>query len=473
MNWFIIEQHFDAQLYPYHLYMDLYSSGSEEVIGRNLNHICIFYENGNFTQIFEKQDWKEHGEASVKKISVEAKQIAGKARIGIAELFEAGQAIKTANLNKLSNKELAELVKNFNEAFISAAKWGIIFPAAEYENYLISKYIKTLIAQKAEELKKDVNAEDAFQAIIYWPEGTYVSKEKEDLLKLLPLKENIETALKKHVEKYKWISFGFQGPELDYEYFKKALDDARKGGETLESIERHETEMLRKKVSYLDLLEIKDDEREYLASLAELNFLKALRKDAEFHGNYALSFIFKELAKRFSIPLTYSRMLLADEILDALIHENLDRDELARRSKKFVLLYENAKRSLYSGEKAEQFRKFIPHEEVPDISELKGDVACKGKVTGIVKVVHGKSDYDKFNEGDVLVSVATNPNMVQLMKKACAIVTDIGGITCHAAIVSRELKKPCVIGTKIATKALRDGDKVEVDAENGIVKKLS
>jgi pyruvate, water dikinase len=55
------------------------------------------------------------------------------------------------------------------------------------------------------------------------------------------------------------------------------------------------------------------------------------------------------------------------------------------------------------------------------------------------------------------------------MKKASAIITDEGGITSHAAIVSREMKKPCVIGTKIATKILKDGDLVEVDADRGIV----
>jgi len=58
------------------------------------------------------------------------------------------------------------------------------------------------------------------------------------------------------------------------------------------------------------------------------------------------------------------------------------------------------------------------------------------------------------------------------MKKASAIVTDDGGITCHAAIVSRELGKPCIIGTKIATKVLHDGDLVEVDADNGVVRIL-
>ena len=58
------------------------------------------------------------------------------------------------------------------------------------------------------------------------------------------------------------------------------------------------------------------------------------------------------------------------------------------------------------------------------------------------------------------------------IKKAVAIVTDVGGITCHAAIVSREMKKPCVVGTKFATQVLKDGDMVEVDADKGVVRIL-
>ncbi len=64
----------------------------------------------------------------------------------------------------------------------------------------------------------------------------------------------------------------------------------------------------------------------------------------------------------------------------------------------------------------------------------------------------------------------TTPEMVPAMKKAGAFVTDEGGVTCHAAIIAREMKKPCIIGTKIATKVLKTGDMVKVDAEKGIVR---
>ena len=77
-----------------------------------------------------------------------------------------------------------------------------------------------------------------------------------------------------------------------------------------------------------------------------------------------------------------------------------------------------------------------------------------------------------MNKGDVLVSIATDPDIVTAMKKASAFVTDEGGLSCHAAIISREMNKPCVIGTKIATKVFKDNDLVEVDANKGIIKIL-
>lgn len=106
------------------------------------------------------------------------------------------------------------------------------------------------------------------------------------------------------------------------------------------------------------------------------------------------------------------------------------------------------------------------------IKEIKGVVACKGKVTGPVSIILNDNDFKKFKKGDVLVAVWTEPKFTSYMQMASAIVTDEGGLTSHAAIVSRELRIPCVIGTRNATKVLKNGDIVEVDAEKGIVRKL-
>jgi len=102
-------------------------------------------------------------------------------------------------------------------------------------------------------------------------------------------------------------------------------------------------------------------------------------------------------------------------------------------------------------------------------SQIKGNIAYPGKVTGKVKVIHTPEDLSRVSTGDILVTSMTTPNMVPTLEKAAAFVTDEGGITCHASIIAREMKKPCIIGTKIATNVLKDGDKVLVDATHGVI----
>jgi len=104
--------------------------------------------------------------------------------------------------------------------------------------------------------------------------------------------------------------------------------------------------------------------------------------------------------------------------------------------------------------------------------ELRGIGASPGKAEEIAKVVLSAEDFGKVNEGDVLVAVSTDPSYVLVMKRVVAIVTEYGGICSHAAIVSRELGIPCVVGVKDATKVLRDGVRVLVDGDGGRVQVL-
>ena len=107
-----------------------------------------------------------------------------------------------------------------------------------------------------------------------------------------------------------------------------------------------------------------------------------------------------------------------------------------------------------------------------NVSELKGQTAYKGKVVGRVRVILDPKKVNDFSEGDILVTGMTRPEYLSLVKKSVAFVTDAGGVLSHAAITARELQKPCVIGTNQATKVLKDGDLVEVDADNGVVRIL-
>jgi phosphohistidine swiveling domain-containing protein len=151
-------------------------------------------------------------------------------------------------------------------------------------------------------------------------------------------------------------------------------------------------------------------------------------------------------------------------------------NELLLEAKKYQkgFIYFNGK--IYTGKQSDILRKLnidlVNKKQSKKIISIKGQIASPGKIKGGVKIVLTNKDIKKVLEGDVLVSPMTRPDFLPAMKKASAFVTDEGGITCHASIVARELKKPCIIGTKIATEVLHDGDLVEVDANKGIVKIL-
>lgn len=105
-------------------------------------------------------------------------------------------------------------------------------------------------------------------------------------------------------------------------------------------------------------------------------------------------------------------------------------------------------------------------------TELRGTIGYPGMAKGKARIVFDPYKVKEFNDGDILVTGMTRPEFLPLMQKASAFVTDAGGMLSHAAIVARELKKPCIIGTEYATRILEDGDLVEVDADKGVVRKI-
>ena len=100
---------------------------------------------------------------------------------------------------------------------------------------------------------------------------------------------------------------------------------------------------------------------------------------------------------------------------------------------------------------------------------LRGFGASPGVAAGVARILHGSAEMEKLKPGEILVTSMTTPDMVPAMSRAAGIVTDEGGMTCHAAIVSRELGVPCIVGTREATKLVVDGSEITVDGKTGSV----
>ncbi|MEI7765318.1 MAG: PEP-utilizing enzyme [bacterium] len=180
--------------------------------------------------------------------------------------------------------------------------------------------------------------------------------------------------------------------------------------------------------------------------------------------------LYQQISEKFGIDAELLKYALPNEI----IFLKFDINELILRQKLYVIESIHGNVRLLVGDEAikytEEFKENFKTLEIENISEFKGSPAFQGKVSGKVIIITNENELENVNEGDILVSPMTRTSFLPAMKKAAAYITDEGGITCHAAITARELKKPCVVGTKIATKLLKNGMLVEVDATNGIIK---
>lgn len=195
--------------------------------------------------------------------------------------------------------------------------------------------------------------------------------------------------------------------------------------------------------------------------------------------------LFESVRVQKNIDTDNFKSYLYDELIALITNdERVDETVLALRQRGCLVRYAQEGVQTYYADEAhnviQELLKFR-QKEIESTKELQGSVASyPDKNTSVIQgecfVMTTAFDADTiisdFKEGQILVATQTHPNVVPIMRLAKAIITDEGGITCHAAIASRELRKPCIIGTRLGTKILRTGDRVEMNLQTGAIKKL-
>ena len=183
--------------------------------------------------------------------------------------------------------------------------------------------------------------------------------------------------------------------------------------------------------------------------------------------------LFKEIARRLNVTVEDLAYLTLEEISAALDEKQVSEPLTQSRKVLTVLFYPEQTLEIYEGDAAEQLLAAGSFAQVAvdaDVTELKGQSASPGMATGRAIVVRTSAEaMERVETGDILIAPYTAPEYLPAMKRAVAIVTQTGGITSHAAIVSRELKIPCVIGIPDVTVIISSGDRIEVNASEGTV----
>jgi len=285
---------------------------------------------------------------------------------------------------------------------------------------------------------------------------------------------SFEEVLSKHSLKYGWIPWDYVGPTYwSATALRRRMAALRKNKSTtghINAINRHLKQTRWSRIAA---------EREFglskkIKTLASGTRWQAVLQDDKkavtTESHYYLHFLQQEAGLRLHVPWRQLYYASFEEIIKALGGGKLPHS--ANRSKQGIFFMHKGGLNLVEGAKAASWLSKITQGVISNVDKIHGTPASPGLVRGRVSILLFPKDIKKVRAGHVLVTRMTTPEYVPAMKRAAAFVTDEGGLTCHAAIVAREMKKPCIIGTKIATHVLKDGDKVEVDAIKGIVKKL-
>ncbi|MBI2129163.1 hypothetical protein HYU07_02895 [Candidatus Woesearchaeota archaeon] len=199
----------------------------------------------------------------------------------------------------------------------------------------------------------------------------------------------------------------------------------------------------------------------------ELSPLLQARKEGELIGAGSDAVIRKSIKHAYPKLTSYVDVILLDEAISGRMPSQ---KKLEKRLKGYF--YTN--KTLFVSAKIEdiesKFKISIERPRKVRINKIRGQAAYKGIICGKARVIISRKQLSLMKRGEILIAPTTAPDFLTAMHKAAAFVADEGGIISHAAIVAREMKKPCIIGTKIATQVLKDGDLIEVNANEGLIK---
>ena len=448
-------------------------------------HWLYYYENGIGAAYYEDGDMKMAAEAGLKDFSDHAyrERYFSEIKALLESETSLYQRIEEVDFSTISNGALKDLLQQSIDIVVK--NFGYYLACQPQCVSLIEKTIQ----QRLSEVVPENKIIDAFTLLSTPTTATKIRREERDWLNLLiasknkdlPENSNREAVLK-HYKEYFLLNAADGHEPWDLDYFTdKFSNECNLSLSELENkllgLAKSSEDIEKQKSAFIKEHNIKADIVDDCSLLAEIGHWRLEMRFVWMPGYYYDKRILNEVAKRFTLDPALIRFATIAEILTLFDGAELPKAELESRSKAFLFVIENGKSFIFCGEDARRkFTEYVASVDTSGIREFKGNIAMKGKVKAKVMVYKwGDNMQDKLASVDgefILVAGQTRPQLMPLILKCKGIVTDEGGITSHAAIVSRELGIPCVIGTKIATQVLKDGDFVEVDADNGVVRIL-
>lgn len=399
---------------------------------------------------------------------------------------------QSLSIKKMGTKELRGMFQAFLHVYIPCFATAYVRP-----DDFVEKKVRTLLQRHLEQKKRLTDVKEVLSGIAAYPSAgvgklDYI-QEPLDLLRVAvavqKAKKNqsrtvmVKRLLVKHLERYSWLKNPnlYENVSISQEELETRLKELVR--QNIQQKIRHIEKVHHGNERYYRYLRQRhtfpSDLQRWVALLREFIFLRTYTTEAADRLFYwARQTLFREVARRYHLSEQDIVSMTGDEIDRMLrLNRKVPAKTLRDRRMAFAAVWQHGKATLYAGKSAKRiiarYSSMVRKTQSRQLnSELHGSTAHPGKVRGRVRVLHSYKEVGTLRRGDILVVSMTTPDYIMAMERAAAFVTDEGGITCHAAIIAREMDKPCVIGVRTATRVLKTGDLVEVDAAHGVVKIL-
>lgn len=525
--WMLAEDVRDIDPFFSQIWLSMFPNELRANVGHPYSKVLAVFEGYHLTYYFGERDSNEVAESILQHMLKDLTfgETINRNIVRTSDNLRAFAESIPDDLEKLTNRQLWNLINRHNVVHTKCYEWGWISNAVDMFHNNLTNCLMTELKRHA---TNEERANEYFTILTQPTERSLIQKEREEFLRLAleiqkdpyhdklfrelyrifeeqdasrltlaphtpqyeqlletkargirtKIRPKIFRRIERYYEQYYFIKYMWIGKDgvYPFEYYLKELVKLVGRNSDITGMLRNEEQQLREAVEtrkgLMARLKLELKWRSLFEAFGGFMLTKVNRRYAQIYTIYRMQQVVEEIAKRLKIDLMQARFMLFPEIRDALLHGRIDKKELEERTRFCVLYTEPGVEVMRTGDEARKLANLVEPKVVNAVDVLKGQIGCMGKARGIVRIIYRPSDMTKMKQGDVLVSIATDPDIVPAMKKAAAIVTEQGGVTSHAAIVSRELNIPCVIGTKIATKVLHDGDLVEVDANRGWVRKL-
>lgn len=485
-EWLLVQERFKNSLFPVYFILEVMGKEMGNYISTPVRTAAMVNHGSHVQYWVKTKHWNETAESCFEKTRQDPKLIGkllSQFRKKAPAFLKFVKKTAAADLTKKSNLELWQYYEKYCDYYKKLGVLGEPVPLLTKDHLALhlEEYFKTLAKQKGAEKK----FADYFATLVSPTTPSFATREQQEFTQIAVIAQkkgikSVQTQLQKHADRYFWLPYDYEGDIWNQKHFETTLHETISThnvnlSEQLTKLQNQFKKLKQKQAAIIKELGIDKVHQALFQALRDCSEAMDYKKEIFTQSHWYKNNLMYEIGKRLGIPFLQTYFLTIDETKQALLDGKLDKKAIQERSTFCVSIMQNGTTKIEMGKNAKAWEQKL-HQDLPketNTNEIHGQCASPGSAIGKARVLLSASEISQMQEGEILVAQATTPDFVPAMKKAKAIITNEGGLTSHAAIVSRELGVPCIVGTKFATKQIKTGDLLDVHAASGVVKKIS